>query len=141
MSSPLIQNMIEQHGYPVLTQQTLDDFAGAHEQVVLFFTENPVKFPESNDVAMILPELVKAFAGRLDAAVIDQADQRKLQMRYGFSEWPALVFLRDGDYLGAICRVQDWNTYLTQIQHILASDVTRPPAFNIPVSGAADGCC
>ena len=121
MFSPLVQNMIEHHGYPVLTEATLTDFLESRGEVVVFFTENADKFPETNDVAMILPELVKAFGGRFSAAVLALADQRKLQMQYGFREWPTLVFLRNGDYLGAISRVQDWNVYLSEINRILTS--------------------
>lgn len=139
MFSPLVQNMIEQYGYPVLTQASLGDFLDSSEEVVLFFTENAVKFPETNDVAMILPELVRAFDGRFAAAVIALADQRKLQMHYGFREWPTLVFLRDAEYLGAISRVQDWNVYLAEISRILASTPSSPPDFMLPVAGS--GCC
>jgi hydrogenase-1 operon protein HyaE len=138
MFSPLVQQMIERHGYPVLTAATLKDFLDAHAEVVVFFTENADKFPETNDVAMILPELVKAFGGCFTAAVIDLADQRKLQMQYGFREWPTLVFLRKGEYLGAISRVQDWNVYLAEINRILACAPSRPPEFLLPVAGA--GC-
>lgn len=138
MFSPLVQNMIEHHGYPVLTEATLRGFLESHEEVVVFFTENADKFPETNDVAMILPELVRAFDGRFSAAVLSLADQRKLQMQYGFREWPTLVFLRGGDYLGAISRVQDWNVYLSEINRILASGPSKPPEFLLPVSGA--GC-
>jgi len=139
MFSPLVQNMIEHHGYPVLTEATLTDFLESSGEVVVFFTENAEKFPETNDVAMILPELVSAFGGRFSAAVLALADQRKLQMQYGFREWPTLVFLRHGDYLGAISRVQDWNVYLTEINRILASTPSTPPDFLLPVAGA--GCC
>lgn len=139
MFSPLVQNMIEQYDYPVLTEETLGGFLDSHEGVVLFFTENAKKFPETNDVAMILPELVGAFAGQFSAAVISLPDQRKLQMRYGFSEWPTLVFLRKGEYLGAISRVQDWTDYLDKISQILASESTKAPDFMLPVSSAG-GC-
>jgi len=139
MFSTLVQNMIEHHGYPVLTEATLPDFLESSGEVVIFFTENADKFPETNDVAMILPELVKAFGGRFGAAVLSLADQRKLQMQYGFREWPTLVFLRNGDYLGAISRVQDWNVYLSEINRILASAPSAPPDFLLPVAGA--GCC
>ena len=139
MFSPLVQNMIEQYRYPVLTEAGLDDFVESNQHVVLFFTENARKFPETNDVAMILPEIIKAFDGRLSAAVIAMGDQRELQMHYGFREWPTLVFLRNGDYLGAISRVQDWHVYLAEIERILASEPSKPPAFILAVSDAA--CC
>lgn len=139
MFSPLVQNMIEHHGYPVLSEATLADFLASSGEVVLFFTENAGKFPETNDVAMILPELVKAFGERFTAAVPALADQRRLQLHYGFREWPTLVFLRHGDYLGAVSRVQDWNVYLAEINHILACEPSSPPDFLLPVAGG--DCC
>lgn len=140
MPSPLIRNMIEQYGYPELDIDSIDDYLQSHNEVVLFFTENPKQFPESNDVAMILPELMKVFHSRLNAAVICQSAQRELQSRYGFTSWPALVFLRRGDYLGAITRVQNWDDYLSEISCILESEARRTPAFPLPVESAASGC-
>jgi hydrogenase-1 operon protein HyaE len=140
MPSVLIQNMIEQYGYPQLDEAAHDLFIQQHQECVLFFTEDPIRFPESNDVAMILPELVKEYGDRFAAAVIDQSAQRKLQTRYGFNEWPSLVFLRDGKYLGVISRVQDWISYLTQINQILSSQPKTAPGFAIPVEQGASAC-
>lgn len=133
MSSPLIDILIEKHGYPLLSEADLDAFLEAHDEVVLFFTENPVKFPESNDVAVILPELMKIYGERLTAAVIDRESERRLYSRYQFNGWPALVFLRKGGYLGAITRVQDWGVYLEEIEKLLNSEPSDRPVFKIPV--------
>ncbi|MCF6209600.1 MAG: hypothetical protein L3J88_00865 [Gammaproteobacteria bacterium] len=121
MFSTLTENMIEQYGYPVVTRESLNEFAAVHDVVVLFFTEDAKRFPETDDVAMILPELVKAFEGCFAAAVVARPDQFHLQIRYGFNEWPTLVFLKKGEYLGAISRVQDWHDYLERISRLLAS--------------------
>ncbi len=133
MSSALIQSMTERHGYQTLDEDHFDAFIQNQEECVLFFTENPERFPESNDVAMILPELVKEYGGRFSAAVIDRGAERALQGRYGFNEWPALVFLRRGEYLGSICRVQNWGDYLQKIDQILAAEPRSTPAFPTPV--------
>lgn len=119
MTSPLIDNLSERHGFPLLTEAAVDAFIGERENVVLFFTENPTQYPESNDVAVILPELLKAFGGQLDAAVIHRDAERALQPRYGFSQWPALVFLRRGQHLGTISRVQSWEHYVREISALL----------------------
>ena len=130
MPFTLLNNMIETHNYPVLDEDTLDDFLNSHNEVVLFFSENPQQFPESNDVAMILPELVKAFAGRLEAALISQESQHKLQSRFGFGSWPALVFLRKAEYLGVITQVQNWDDYLRDIRQLLSSEPVKAPGFS-----------
>jgi hydrogenase-1 operon protein HyaE len=133
--------MIERYAYPVLDEGNFDDFLSSHHEVVLFFAENPKQFPESDDVAMILPELVKAFEGRLQAALISRKAERRLQSRYGFNTWPALVFLRDGEYLGVINQVQNWDDYLREIQRVLDSEPARTLNFKIPViSESSQGC-
>ncbi len=141
MPSPLIRNMVAQHAYPVLNADSLQVFLAKHREVVLFFAENPKQFPESDDVAMILPELVAAFCGRLQAALIAQSAEHQLQARFGFATWPALVFLRDGDYLGAITRVQNWDDYLREIRRLLDSAPVRAPGFKIPVVSEPLGNC
>lgn len=141
MPSPIIADMIDKHGYPILETDTVDAFVAANDEVVLFFAENPVQYPESNDVAMILPELVSAFGGRFRAALVGRSAERVLQARYGFNTWPALVFLRGGGYLGAITQVQNWQDYLQRIQALLDAEPTRAPGFAIPVvSEPAAGC-
>ena len=47
----------------------------------------------------------------------------------------ALIFLRHGEYLGTIQRVQDWTDYLREIPDILAREPSNPPPFKFP-----DGC-
>ncbi|MDQ7005456.1 MAG: hypothetical protein Q9N67_11280 [Ghiorsea sp.] len=88
MYTPLIDEMIEKHGYPVLTEETLQSFEKEHKDVVLFFTENANNYPESNDVAIILPEILKAFKDRVAPAVISRESERPLQRKYRFKGYP-----------------------------------------------------
>jgi len=140
MPSPLIENMIEQYHYPILDEDNFDEFINSHKECVIFFTENPVRYPESDDVAMILPELISEYKGRFSAAVVKQSAQVKLQMRFGFSQWPSLVFLRDGKYLGVISRVQDWGDYITKINELLLAEAGSAPGFIIPVKQPTTQC-
>jgi hydrogenase-1 operon protein HyaE len=133
--------MLEKHAYPVLDEQTIDAFLDGHEEVVLFFSENPKQFPESDDLAVILPELLEALGGRLQAALISQGSQHRLQGRYGFGSWPALVFLRRGELLGVITQLRNWEDYLREIRQLLDADPVKSPRIKIPVvSEAPRGC-
>lgn len=134
MSSPLVMRLVEHHGYPLLTTGEVDDFLARHHQVVLFFTENPRHFPESDDVAVILPELMARYAGRLTAAVIHRDAERELHRRYNFKGWPSLVFLRDGAYLGVITRVRDWLEYIAEFEALLAAPARPAPRLELPVA-------
>ncbi len=136
MSSPLIDRLLEQLGYPEISLDSLDGFVKTPGEGVLFFAGDPKKFRETNDVAVILPELVQAFRGRLRPAVVARSAEVELQMHYGFKVWPALVFIRDGGYLGCITGVQNWDDYLQEINKLLAAEPTKPPGFKLPVVSA-----
>jgi len=141
MPSPLINRLIDELGYPHLTEQNFEAFIQSEAFSVLFFTEDPKRFPESNDVAVILPELVKQFP-QLSPAVVSTDYEKKLQGRYNFNVWPALVFLKEGRYLAAITKVQDWDVYTAEITSILALEPKRDPGIGIPVvtNPATRGC-
>ncbi len=115
---PLIQRLTDEFGYPMLTTESVDAFADGHEYSVLFFSENPNKVKEALDVAVVLPELVAAFP-QLHAAVIDRQHEKQLQGRYHFVTWPALVFLKRGEFLGSMIKIQNWDDYMQQIPQIL----------------------
>lgn len=136
MSSPLIERLTREFGYPVLTSKTLDAFLQSTENTVLFFTEDPKTNPEANDVAVVLPELVRHFCGKLSPAIVAREDERTLQTLYGFNLWPALVFLRKDKYLGVISKIRDWSDYLDQIQGFLDAGPVRPPTLGIPIISA-----
>lgn len=133
MSSPLIQRLFDDYAYPEIGLDEIDEFVKGPQVTVLFFTGDPKQHRETNDVAVILPELDKAFPGRLRPAVIARAAEKALQARYGFRRWPALVFLREQGYLGAITGVKNWSEYLEEIQSLLQAKPTAAPGFGIPV--------
>jgi hydrogenase-1 operon protein HyaE len=125
--SPLIQRLTREFAYPVVDLEGVDEFAAAHEWVALFLPGDPDRFPEANDVAVVLPELVQAFGGRFAAAVAHPGAQAALKTLYGIRAWPALVFLRRGRFLGTIERMQDWDVYLRRIARLLEAEPTDPP--------------
>lgn len=104
---------------------------------VLFFPGDPKTINDATDVAVVLPELVDAFRGQLNPGVVRDTygDGVTLKRRYGFRRFPALVFVRSGDYVGAIERIQDWAHYLARVNELLVADSRRPPGFCIPVVG------
>ena len=135
MFSPILETIIEREKIAVVNENTIDDFARKNGDVILFFSGDHKRLVEVNDVAVILPELIKASDNALVAAVVDRDAERPLQRRYRFNAFPTLVFLREGQYLGAISRVLDWGDYIIEINKILASEPSQPPPFKLP-----DGC-
>lgn len=132
MFSPLLASIIERNGYPVVDEHDVETRTAGLEHAVLFLAGDADRLMESNDVAVILPELVAASGDRLAAVVAARASERALQRRYRFSAFPALVFLRRGEYLGAISRVRDWSDYIREIREILSRQPSQPPPFKLP---------
>ena len=135
MFSPLMQQIITREGLPVLSAETLDGFAQDAGDMVLMVGGDWKRHVEVNDLAVILPELLKAAGGQLTGAVLDRASEREIQTRYRFNRYPVLIFLRDGQYLGRIQKVLDWADYIAEINAILARAPSDPPPYEFP-----DGC-
>lgn len=138
----LMDRMAERHGFAHLDAENYDEFARGQGDRVVLFAEDPVRVPETWDVAVVLPEVLKRFGGRLQAGVLDVASARALASRYGFSTWPALVFLRAGAYVGAIEGMRDWDAYLREMAAMLDKPAGRAPSLGITVrSEGAPGAC
>lgn len=143
MSSPLIEQLTERHGFARVTPDNLDNFLERETTLALFLSADPRRYPEADDVAVILPELVRAFPARFKAAVVDRRLEDTFKQRYDIAVWPCLVFLRDGRFLGKISKVRDWSDYLERIPQILDSQPSHNPGVGIPVvsetpQGASD---
>jgi len=135
MYSPLLEGIIERENYPIVAEDNVEEFLTQNGDVILFVAGEAKRLVEVNDVAVILPELVKAFKGKLTPAVLARKSETAIQLRYRFNAFPALVFLRNGEYLGVITRVLDWHDYLIEISEILSRQAAPPPAYEFP-----EGC-
>lgn len=125
---PLVARLVDEFGLPEVDAGSVDGFLAAPGNAVLLFTEDPKKFPESADVAVVLPELMAAFPGAFRAAVVARQAERALQGRFGFARWPALVFLRDGDAVGTITGMHDWDDFQARVGTLLDSPTRREVA-------------
>lgn len=132
---PLLARLIATLDAPALEVADYDAWARAPGHALVFFSEDPVQYRETLDLAVIVPEIAQAFAGRFRVALLLQPAARALAPRYGFRRWPALVMLRDGQYVGAIDGLRDWQDYLDEIARLLAAEPSRPPAIGIAVRG------
>lgn len=142
---PLIERLCAQTAAPMLEVETFDDWAKAPGRALVVFTEDPVMYRETLDLAVIVPELALAFAAagdrRFRVGVLLQAPARVIAKRYGFRRWPALVVLADGQYVGAIDGLREWREYLDELGALLAAPPGRAPTIGIAVTavGADDG--
>ena len=122
---PLLERLVRDRGVPEVDAAGVDAFLESPGDAVLFFSEDPQQYPESGDVAVVLPELLTVFRGRLRAALVSRSSERELQKRFGFARWPALVFLRGGEQVGTITGMHDWDVFLEKVEPLLASPTRR----------------
>ncbi|PGH55938.1 hydrogenase [Azospirillum palustre] len=117
---PLVDLLTDVHGYLRLDHADdrpwLDDPA---KSWVVFLPGHGKGNAETADVAVILPELVRALHPRLSPAVAGEAAERAILALAGMMSLPSLVFLRGDRLLGSIPRVRDWGDYLQRIGEIL----------------------
>ena len=130
--SDVLNAVITRRGYSVLSMEALDAAAAEEPLMMLFLAGDHWRLAESDDVAAILPELDQALGGHARIVVATRDDERALQRRYRFTAFPALVFLRDGQYLGVIEGMKDWSDYLVDIPDILGREPSDPPAYQLP---------
>jgi hydrogenase-1 operon protein HyaE len=141
--SPSIERLNERlavlharYGYSLLDLDGYAAFAEAPGNTLILFTEDPAKVPETWDITVILPEVVTRMQADVRIGVLAPADARKLAARYGIRIWPALLGLRDGEYLGTIEGLKDWGVYVRLLPELLAAAPSRPPSIGIPVLDA-----
>ncbi|CCD88847.1 Hydrogenase expression/formation protein hupG [Bradyrhizobium sp. ORS 285] len=97
----------------------LDDVNRAGGIAVLLSAGDPARFPEALDVAIVLPELITAFQGRLQGAVIARDAEAELGARFGVRVQPSLIFCRGTETLGVIAKIQDWSVYVDRISRLI----------------------
>ncbi|MGJ4891744.1 hydrogenase accessory protein [Bradyrhizobium sp. HKCCYLRH3099] len=100
-------------------ERFLAEAHGAGAVAVLLSAGDPARFPEALDVAIVLPELITAFQGRLRGAVIARNAEAELGARFGVRVQPSLILCRGSDVLGVIAKIQDWSVYVDRISRLI----------------------
>lgn len=138
---PLLAQLFARHGCTQVTAENIDAFVEGPGHVMLVFTEDPQRVRETLDIAVIVPQLVRAFPGRFRVGVLMPEAARHVQTRYGFRRWPALVVLSAGHHVGAVDGLRGWEEYVTELARLLETAPKRPPTIGIPVRTTdADAC-
>lgn len=135
-----IARMVVRHDFRAIQAEAADGFAPAGLNAILL-TEDPQHNLEVLDACVILPEALKPVAGRINCWVADADASPALMRRFGVARPPAVVFLRDGEYLGTLAGICDWSEYQTEVAKLLDGPA-QPKPIAIPVRAAASqGAC
>ena len=136
---PLIAQLFGKHGFAEVTKANFAAWTQAIGRSLLLFIEDPGRDKETLDLAVIVPELCRAFPDRFKVGVLLPEAARAIAVRYGFRHWPALVILADGKYVGAVDGLRNWDEYLAEVAGLLEAAPTRPPTLGIAIKGNGEG--
>jgi len=139
--SSLLDKLVEKHRISDLDPAGFQAFMDEPGNAVALLTDEPDTTPESWDLAVIFPELLVSTGVKLRAAVLRPESARVLQTRFGLGRLPALLFVRDGGYVGAIEGIRDWSEFITECSTMLQKPVSRTPSIGIAVSVVSSSSC
>lgn len=136
----LLDRLVAAYGVADLEVAGFQAFMDAPGDGVALLVDEPDRVPESWDLAVIFPELLAAAGASPRAAVLRPAQAPALQARFGIGRLPALLFLRDGGYVGAIEGLRNWTEFVDACREMLQRPAGRAPGIGVAVTAASAGC-
>lgn len=107
----------------------------------LLLTDDPQRNLEVLDACVILPEALKPLGDAVARWVAGPDFAPGLMQQYGVARAPAVVFLRDGQYLGSLNGIRDWAEYQQELSRLLDGPA-QPRPIGIPVRAETpSGAC
>lgn len=133
-----LARMQQKHGFLTVDREHPQFPAGL---AALLLTDDPQRNLEVLDACVILPEALNGLGAEVARLVAGPEASAALMQRFAIARAPAVVFLRDGEYLGSLNGIRDWQEYRDEVAR-LAAGPARPRPIAIPVRGAGQpGAC
>ena len=134
-----IARLVQKHDFSEMAAEI--PVASSNRLVALLLTEDPQRNLEVLDACVILPEALKPLGEQIARQVAGPEASAPLLQRYGVARAPAVVFLRDGEFVGVLQGIRDWNEYQAEVERLLAGPA-QPKPIGIPVRVAnTQGAC
>lgn len=138
---PLIERLFHEPGCRNVSADGFEAYINQSGETVLFFTEDPLRYRETLDFAVIVPQIAKACVRAFRVGVLLPKLANQMAARFAVQRWPALVFLRGGEFVGVIEGLRDWEEFVTIANQLLAGPARLASARVIPVNaGDAPAC-
>lgn len=121
---PLVRRLLTERAYAYL--EAAEDAAtlDARDHLLLLPAHGKAHL-ESPDIAVVLPELVKALGGEAQIGGAVAGPKAEAAFREALNlALPAIVVLRAGVPLGAISRMRDWDEYLDRLGALMDAPST-----------------
>lgn len=94
-------------------------FTREHAPGILLVPGDPSR-PEVTDLAVVLGELADAHPG-VRVGVAREGDEAEMRSRLGLSAFPSLLFVKGGEVVKVLARMQSWSTYAGAARALEAS--------------------
>jgi hydrogenase-1 operon protein HyaE len=121
MDSKVIDEMVAGGAIDALDGVGLDDFLAGRGLRALLFCGAHTHSRETHDVAVALRELLKDYAGDLQACIVAGGDDPALHNRFRVLVTPSLVLVLGGEILEVLPGVRDWADYSAAFQRYLGA--------------------
>jgi hydrogenase-1 operon protein HyaE len=123
MTTALVRALTERHGLSVVDETNIDAFLspteGESSHAALFFAGAGQKRGETGDLAVVFPEILRSFAGRLRGAVVAPEAEASLKSRFQVFVFPSLAIARGLEPVGVLPKILDWSEYRDKIEGFL----------------------
>jgi hydrogenase-1 operon protein HyaE len=126
----LVERLATQSGIPTVAAADVESAVAGDAPFAVLLTAS--KSPESWDVCIVLPELLRAVPG-MRAIALTPAESAKLASKYGIDKYPSVVVLRGGRYAGVIEGMQDWDPFCAALAGLAVAEPKKPPSLRIPI--------
>ncbi len=123
MEYPVLTALTARAALPLVDETNIAAFlapaAGDCSHALLFFSGAAAPRPETADVAAVLPEIVRAFQGRLRGAIVAPEAEASLKGRFQVFVTPSLCVARGMEPVAVLPKILDWADYLERIEAAL----------------------
>lgn len=141
---PVISRLVEQCSARWIDLDNLDAWLAEPGDALLLLCGDPVRYPESLDVAVILPELSNSLVERhgchLRLGVGRRAAEDALAERFALRRWPSIIWLRNGHYVTQLDGMRDWDVYLRLAEAALQQGQALIPLRSAEAQPVRGGC-
>ena len=143
-----IGRMVQKHGFFQISanfpaDRSISVFPAG--LTALLLTEDPQRNLEVLDACVILPEALKPLGTQISRWVAGPDVAPALMQQYGVARAPAVVFLREGAFVGVLNGIRDWGEYQNEVARLLdgpAQPTFAKKAIGIPVlAETSHGAC
>ena len=116
----LIEQLATHTASEVVRRSGLQDFLARHPRALLFFTGDLAQNPEGRDVAIVVRELLRQYAGRVALGLVDRRDETAVMAKTGVVVLPAVAFVADGRTVDVVARMRDWGAYAQAAERLFS---------------------